>query len=64
EYKFTYAPYDVPLTQRSSEDFLVQDVFYQLRDWWSGEAPPGGRLQTVLATHHAVGGVVVTSVGR
>ncbi|MEO1649703.1 MAG: hypothetical protein AAFR60_01845, partial [Pseudomonadota bacterium] len=63
EYKFTFAPYDVPLTQRSSKDFLVQDVWYQLRDWWAGVEPIGGRLKTPLATHHAVAGVVGTSRG-
>ncbi|MEM1307444.1 MAG: hypothetical protein AAGG99_07960, partial [Pseudomonadota bacterium] len=46
EYKFTYAPYNVPLTQRSSKDFLVTDVWYQIRDWFAGKAPEGGRLDT------------------
>jgi lipid A oxidase len=58
EYKFTYAPYSVPLSQRDGH-LLVTDVWRQFRSWVTGEKPPGGRLSTTLATHHGIGGVMV-----
>ncbi|MEO1709578.1 MAG: hypothetical protein AAFR70_04870 [Pseudomonadota bacterium] len=59
EYKFTYAPYDIPLTHRSPGWLLVTDVWQQFQDWLAGREPPGGRLRVNLATHHAVGGFLV-----
>ncbi len=61
EYKFTYAPYDVPLTHRSPGWLLVTDVWEQLMDWLYGRTPPGGRLRVPLLTHHGVAGVLVKS---
>ena len=61
EYKFTYAPYSVPLSETRQGDLLVTDLWRQFRAWMSGEKPPGGRLSTTLATHHAIGGVLIRS---
>jgi hypothetical protein len=59
EYKLSYAPYEVPLSQEPRGFLLVTDVWRQFRAWMSGEEPPGGRLATNLATHHGIGGVLV-----
>ncbi len=59
EYKFTYAPYDVPLSQEPHGWLLVTDLWRQFSAWWRGEAPPGGRLRTTLITHHGIAGVLV-----
>ncbi|MEM7775153.1 MAG: hypothetical protein AAF732_06055 [Pseudomonadota bacterium] len=61
EYKFTYAPYDIPLTHRSPGWLLVTDVWEQIQDWIYGRTPPGGRLRVQLTSHHAVAGVLVKS---
>ncbi|MGI9405192.1 MAG: hypothetical protein ACR2O4_02380 [Hyphomicrobiaceae bacterium] len=59
EYKFSYAPYDIPLSHEPYGWLLVTDLWRQFTAWWNGEAPPGGRLRTTLATHHGIGGVMV-----
>jgi lipid A oxidase len=59
EYKFSYAPYHVPLSEEPRGFILFTDLWRQFRAWISGEAPSGGSLATVLATHHGVGGVLV-----
>lgn len=59
EYKFTYAPYDIPLTEEPYGWLLVTDLWGQFKGWWDGKAPPGGRLTTTLITHHAIAGVLV-----
>jgi lipid A oxidase len=59
EYKFTYAPYNVPLSHEPRGDILVTDLWRQFQAWWKGETPPGGRLTTTLITHHGVAGVLV-----
>jgi lipid A oxidase len=59
EYKFTYAPYDLPLTEEPELDLLVVDLYRQFTAWWNGEAPKGGRLTVNLATHHGVGGILI-----
>ncbi len=59
EYKFTYAPYDVPLTEEPEVDLLVVDLYRQFLAWWNGETPKGGRLTVNLASHHGVGGILV-----
>lgn len=58
EYKFTFAPYDVPLSHEPRGWILFTDLWRQFRAWRSGEAPPGGRLTTDLATHHGVAGLL------
>jgi hypothetical protein len=61
EYKFTYAPYDLPLTEEPELDILVLDVWRQFQAWWAGAKPRGGRLTVNLATHHGVAGFLVKS---
>ena len=64
EYKFTYAPYSVPLSHEPYGWLLVTDLWRQFSAWLRGEAPPGGILTTTLATHHAVGGVMIRIAPR
>ena len=59
EYKFSYAPYDVPLSEEPRGDLLFTDLWRQFRAWTSGNPPPGGRLATTLATHHGIGGMLL-----
>jgi len=59
EYKFTYAPYDVPLSHEPYGWLFVTDVWRQFSSWWKGTKPPGGRLRTTLITHHGVAGILV-----
>ncbi|MEM7751271.1 MAG: hypothetical protein AAF346_23670 [Pseudomonadota bacterium] len=58
EYKFTYAPYDIPLSHEPRGWLLVTDLWRQFTAWWNGEVPPGGRLTTTLISHHGIGGVM------
>ncbi len=59
EYKFSYAPYDVPLSHEPYGWLLVTDLWRQFSSWWRGEKPPGGRLTTTLASHHGIAGVML-----
>ncbi len=59
EYKFTYAPYSVPLSHEPNGWLFVTDVWRQFRAWWTGEEPPGGILTTTLATSHGISGILV-----
>ena len=59
EYKFTYAPYDVPLSQAWKAPVMITDLWTQMSRWWRGVEPPGGRLTVDLATHHGIAGVMV-----
>ncbi len=61
EYKFTYAPYDVPLSHEPQGWLLVTDLWRQFNDWWNDRKPPGGRARTTLASHHGIGGILITS---
>ena len=61
EYKFSFAPYSVPLTETRQGDLLVTDLWRQFRAWMTGERPPGGTLSTTLATHHGIGGLLIRS---
>lgn len=61
EYKFTYAPYDIPLTHEPEGAILPIDLWKQFSAWWRGEAPPGGRLTVNLASHHGIVGVMVNT---
>ncbi|MDQ8698659.1 hypothetical protein [Hyphomicrobium sp. LHD-15] len=56
EYKFTFAPYEMPLSERDGS-ILFYDLWLQFKDWLSGEEPPGGRLTTDLVSHQVVGGI-------
>jgi len=59
EYKFTYAPHDVPLSHEPKGSVLPVDLWRQFSAWWRGETPPGGRLSVNLTSHHGVAGVMV-----
>lgn len=59
EYKFTYAPHDIPLSHEPTGDLLVTDLWRQFNAWWGGEKPPGGRLSVNLVSHHGIAGVMV-----
>jgi hypothetical protein len=59
EWKFTFAPYSVPLSHEPRGHLLFTDLWRQFQAWRSGTPPPGGVLSTTLATNHLVGGVMV-----
>lgn len=56
EYKFTLAPYVMPLTERDGS-LLIFDLWNQLSEWLSGEEPPGGYARTNLVSHQGVAGI-------
>lgn len=58
EYKFTYAPYEVPLSNRDGT-LLPLDLFSQFQRWWSGKYPEGGYGWTTLVSHQLIGGMGV-----
>lgn len=60
EYKFTLAPYRMPLSERDGS-LLIFDLWRQLRDWLSGEEPPGGYAATNLVSHQAIAGFGIRS---
>ncbi len=61
EYKFSFAPYDMPLSERNGT-YLFSDLWAQAQNWWQGKAPPAGRLTTTFASHQVVGGLGVRIV--
>lgn len=61
EYKFTYAPYDMPLSERDGT-LLIFDLWNQARDWWQGVEPAAGRMTTTFTSHQVVGGLGVRVV--
>ncbi|MCC7251495.1 hypothetical protein [Hyphomicrobium sp.] len=60
EYKFTFAPYEMPLSERDGT-LLPFDLWRQFRDWLSGEEPPGGRASTTFASHQGIFGLGIRS---
>jgi lipid A oxidase len=60
EYKFTLAPYEMPLTEREGS-WLPLDLWSQFRNWLSGAEPPGGRLTTTYASHQGIFGLGIRS---
>ena len=64
EYKFSYAPYAVPLSGVLTGGLLITDVWRQFGAWASGQSPPGGTLTTTLMTHHAIAGALVRVSSR
>lgn len=55
EYKFSLAPYWVPLSGRDGrKGNAFIDYWNQISSWVRGEAPEYGTLTTTLATHHAI----------
>lgn len=61
EYKFSYAPYALPLSERNGT-LLIFDLWNQLQNWWTGREPPGGRLTTTFTSHQVTGGLGVRIV--
>ncbi len=59
EYKFSLAPYRVPLSERNSRATLVEDLWLQWRSSIADEEPPGGTLATTLASHQIISGIGV-----
>lgn len=59
EYKFSLAPYRVPLSERDSRATAFEDLWLQWRSWLGGEEPPGGVLATTLASHQIISGIGV-----
>lgn len=58
EYKFSLAPYWVPLSALDgSKGNALLDYWGQIRRWLAGEAPENGILTTSLATHHVIVGL-------
>ena len=60
EYKFTLAPYRMPLTERDGT-LLIFDLWNQLREWLAGEQPPGGYASTNLVSHQGIAGIGIRS---
>lgn len=60
EYKFTLAPYRMPLTERDGT-LLIFDLWNQFREWMSGEEPPGGYASTNLVSHQGIAGIGIRS---
>ncbi len=58
EYKFTYAKYEAPLSQKNGS-WLFLDIWRQIQRWINGEQPSGGYVSTQLASHQLVGGLAV-----
>jgi len=60
EYKFTFAPYLIPLSEQDGS-WLPLDLWRQLRNWLSGEPPPGGHIRTQLTSHQGIFGLGIRS---
>mgnify|MGYP001190372696 FL=1 len=60
EYKFTFAPYGMPLSEREGS-WLPLDLWSQFRNWWTGAEPPGGRLTTTFVSHQGIFGLGIRS---
>lgn len=60
EYKFTFAPYEMPLTEREGS-WLPLDLWIQFSNWLSGAEPPGGRLKTTYVSHQGIFGIGIRS---
>jgi hypothetical protein len=60
EYKFTWAPYEMPLSEREGS-WLPLDLWKQFQSWLSGNEPPGGRLTTQLTSHQGIFGLGIRS---
>jgi len=61
EYKFTYAQYEAPLSEKNGS-WLGADLWRQLKRWIDGEPPPGGHISTEIASHQVVSGLLVRFV--
>lgn len=56
EYKFTLAPYLMPLSEQDGS-WLPLDLWRQARNWLSGAEPPGGYANTTLVSHQGIFGI-------
>jgi len=56
EYKFTFAPYEMPLSEKDGS-WLPLDLWRQFQNWLSGAEPPGGRLTTDYVSHQGIFGL-------
>lgn len=64
EYKFSAAPYRVPLSGLDGgKGNAFVDFWGQFQRWWRGEAPELGTLTTDLFTHHVIIGAGYRHVG-
>jgi lipid A oxidase len=63
EYKFTLAPYTMPLSEREGS-WLPLDLWNQYKDWMSGEEPPGGVAKTTYISHQGIFGLGVRLLPR
>lgn len=60
EYKFTLAPYVMPLSEQDGS-WLPLDLARQFRNWLSGTEPPGGTASTSLVSHQGIFGLGIRS---
>ena len=58
EYKYTYADYELPLSQTNGS-WLFLDLWRQFQRWRGGEEPAGGHITTKVVSHQVVGGFAV-----
>ena len=58
EYKFTYADYDAPLSEKDGS-WLGGDLWRQFKRSIDREQPPGGHISTTVASHQVVSGLLV-----
>lgn len=58
EYKFTWAPYTMPLSERDGS-WLPLDLWKQFQNWMSGQEPPGGTARTTFISHQGIFGLGV-----
>ncbi len=58
EYKFTFADYRMPLSERDGY-VLPTDLWAQFQRWWRGTEPPGGWAETQFTSHQVIGGLGV-----
>ncbi len=58
EYKFSFADYRAPLSRLEGGN-LFTDLWRQGQQWWRGAPPPGGHVETHLASHQLIGGAGV-----
>lgn len=63
EYKFTLAPYTMPLSEREGS-WLPLDLWNQLNDWLSGQEPRGGVAKTTYISHQGIFGLGVRLLPR
>ncbi len=58
EYKFSLAPYEMPLSEADGS-WLPLDLWRQFQNWSASREPPGGRLWTTFTSHQIIAGLSV-----